>query len=908
MSKVRGSIPLPLLLLALAAIGVVAWLLVGGGLGGSEVDGRGGAEGEDRAGLLLGTRPDGAGKDTEAARATLSGTYDSEDLGGIRVRLLWLATGKPVVAQPVRLIGVRGVLVAELDTDGEGRAFFRDVAPNARYTLHIQGEGFAELLVRNVEVLRGRITDVPDFRLGEKIVLSGRVVDASGRPVPGSAVSVHEMRSDLFQRGMIFAMVDMATGEDVPLARAKTDADGFFNFGTLDSGRYRLQARSGGYATDYEDDVLVRSDRDATVLTLVLGRGADIRGTVKDDQGKPVANALVRAMRDEGRRFNAAGFVQREEAVTDAEGRYTIDTLTPGTDYRFGVIAAGYPTMWQIDSVTAEAGLQRDFTLPRGARIQGVVREKGTGKPVEGAEIVVMAGQMMGGRGGRGGGRGDGGEGAPATMGTQGAKSDAQGRYELDPVQSGPVMTLSVKARGYTAAAASMFTGNALPDLVAGETLEHDIELERGGRIIGRITEAEGGEPIVGAAVEVTGNMAMMWTGSPAATTDLEGRYELVGLLPGEYRVEVRADGFAEATSTDTVTISEQGNEGEINMALSGAGRLVGIVLDAKGDPVAGAKVFARGQSPDEENPGGNMRGGGRMMQRIREQLNPRVTVTDDQGRFELPGLAPRLAWLAAVTADGFVETESERVRIAEGDTREVEIVLLPGGVLEGRVVDEGGRWVSGARVRHGLLDPEMARRRNITSWEIQGVMEPDVVNTASDGTFRLTDLKAGLQVIQVEADGYVTLIKRDVRLQAGEVRTGHLMTVRRGETIKGIVLDDSGRPVSGAAVGMSTGGRPSMGGQNSQDLAPVGESGGDDIAPALFNSTQADGRFRIENVPPGTYSIYVWFAPGFRGATAGSEAAIRDNQVVPGANDIEFRLERAPAGENPFAGRGGNR
>ena len=53
--------------------------------------------------------------------------------------------------------------------------------------------------------------------------------------------------------------------------------------------------------------------------------------------------------------------------------------------------------------------------------------------------------------------------------------------------------------------------------------------------------------------------------------------------------------------------------------------------------------------------------------------------------------------------------------------------------------------------------------------------------------------------------------------------------------------------------------------------------------------------------MPPGSsYSVLVWFAPGFRGWASGDEASIRRG-VAAGARDVEFALKKADAGSMGF-------
>jgi hypothetical protein len=64
---------------------------------------------------------------------------------------------------------------------------------------------------------------------------------------------------------------------------------------------------------------------------------------------------------------------------------------------------------------------------------------------------------------------------------------------------------------------------------------------------------------------------------------------------------------------------------------------------------------------------------------------------------------------------------------------------------------------------------------------------------------------------------------------------------------------------------------------------------------------TDADGKFRVENVPPGDWNVAVGFAPGHLGWFGGSdEGAIKRSVRVP-ARDIEFRLKAQEPGTSGF-------
>src|SRR5262249_1715611 len=124
--------------------------------------------------------------------------------------------------------------------------------------------------------------------------------------------------------------------------------------------------------------------------------------------------------------------------------------------------------------------------------------------------------------------------------------------------------------------------------------------------------------------------------GPRRATTDADGAFTLVDLAPGRMRLTVSHDGYGPATLR--ITLSGDGTRppdlGRID--LPEAGEVAGQVVDARGAPVAGARV-ARDRVPTYLPLG---------------PLPPGVVSTDRDGRFLLGGLPEGKVAIQAYSAD----------------------------------------------------------------------------------------------------------------------------------------------------------------------------------------------------------------------------------------------------------------
>jgi hypothetical protein len=129
-------------------------------------------------------------------------------------------------------------------------------------------------------------------------------------------------------------------------------------------------------------------------------------------------------------------------------------------------------------------------------------------------------------------------------------------------------------------------------------------------------------------------------------------------------------------------------------------------------------------------------------------------------------------------------------IDVGRGDNA-AQLVLLSGAAATGRVVDERGRGVAGARL---VL-------RGASEWQPQADERWDAVMTAGDGGFRFDTIPAGsfrfVATHPESAPGASPLITFD----GVTPRDGVVITLTAGAVVRGRVVDGQQRPVASARV-----------------------------------------------------------------------------------------------------------
>ena len=256
--------------------------------------------------------------------------------------------------------------------------------------------------------------------------------------------------------------------------------------------------------------------------------------------------------------------------------------------------------------------------------------------------------------------------------------------------------------------------------------------------------------------------------------------------------------------------------------------RLTARVTDASGAPVSGARVQAHSWADTR-----------------------RVAETDAEGiaRLDLPPGEGDPA--RAESADGRVTPWTRARRIDTDD--EADLVLLPGALLSGTVVEEGPATpLPGARVT--VREGGSTAEQSSVFWET-----PIAIATTGDtGAFGPLTVPRDLVVtVTVEAPGHVRE-DREVAVPA-EGPLPHLaLELERGGVVTGTVHTPDGRPVPGATVNLLSGDHPHW--VETMD-GPLDTRDTYGILAAVADER---GGYRIDRVPLGGSFIALAKAPGW--------------------------------------------
>jgi protocatechuate 3,4-dioxygenase beta subunit len=688
------------------------------------------------------------------------------------------------------------VLRSEL-TDEDGR-FDLDRLPAVELVGAVRGTGLPTLDFWLPPHGAARTSGGFVLEVGAGTRLSGSALGPDGVPLAGVLLDVTPERSQY-----------VAVEREV--RSATSDANGAFEVRGLEGRRFVVSAR-----TELADGTTLRGlarEVEAGVPVVVhLTPTATLRVVARDRAGAPVTELDVEGSLSDQLSSGQEPGQTVALSLTSPDGNYDVVDLYPG-EWRFAFEPRALAPVTDVDVVVpARTALAIDFELA--ASVFGRVVDP-DGRPIAGGRVTAWATRP---------------EGLSYRLSASEATlTDADGRFELRRLRPGK---LHLAARHPDFARS---TWREL-ELGAGERL-NDLELavRRGATITGRVLD-ENGAPLVDRLVLL--HAVEAWD-PVRLRTDEDGRFEIGGLVPGEWQVMALGivDDDPGAASVDEllmehVVLEDGGAEHvEFGGASAGGGVVRGIAPWAPAE--ASNWVYVRSSD-----------GGTLQSQTLRDDGSFAV-VTSGLGQH-----------LVSVVLEKAVEQGSELFATIESLTPQDALassgpVVLdrPDARYSGRVTDDAGRPLAGVPVRIenvGQLVPghRLAARFSLCTTDREGRFAFEWLTA---GTYRVTI--GGLKYVEggppVARWGAVVL--GPLTMGPGEDPAPVDVVLAPPRAVSGRTVDRDGRPVPRATVFARL-----PGGQLAHELGLVHS---DDEGRFVYDGLPAEGEVRFAALAAGLAS-----------------------------------------------------
>lgn len=510
-----------------------------------------------------------------------------------------------------------------------------------------------------------------------------------------------------------------------------------------------------------------RLERDQVGVATLTGQLTDA------ETGTPIANERVEL-------YDSFSGQQVRTAFTGNGGVYEITEILTGTyQVRFGGNTTYVPE-WFDNQPTQDtaagvtlAGTEPtviDAALVRGGSLQVVVRAADTQFLLP--NVAVTARNV-------------------ATGGTAFSPTGSDGFARFNGLAPGEY-AITTSAAGEYLAQSDAVTAT----IVSEQRTRVNIALQRGARLIGQVLDAQDGTPLAGVSVALYD--AGVETVLPGfRITDAQGRYEIPGVVPGDYKVRFRRFGYltefannsATWTNADTVAISGTTSLNADLLRDVQVGALIGTVtLDPTGVPARSATVALYDALS-------------------KDQLQ--ATSTDNRGEYRftsVPSGTYLVRFVPPTTSGYAIEWFDNQFRIDQATpisvtTNQVataNAVLSPApSRIAGRVTAaDTGDPLAGVQV--GVFIQATGERVGVRTTNAQGV-------------YTVTGLISGTYVVEAQPPFGSSYARqwfdgKRSRLTADPVTTTATLTgtadfALQITTLTGRVVDRAGQPVPGASI-----------------------------------------------------------------------------------------------------------
>jgi hypothetical protein len=520
-------------------------------------------------------------------------------------------------------------------------------------------------------------------------------------------------------------------------------------------------------------------------VSLVLRAPEGVAGRVVDEAGQAVAKFSVDAGRLGKGPLASLGQEKKTQRYEDSSGNFVLANLSEGR-WKLTATAEGFA---RSDALEIEIPKRADaqpivITLVHGASVKGIVHSP-TGTPIAGADVAVDNGKpnwqnML-----------DAGD-APK------AKSQPDGTFLIEGLKPGKT-ALYAKHKDFARSVSQSL------DLAPAQHADGaDLVLREGGTLTGEIY-AESGSPATGMMVQASETKIF---DQQMTFSDGRGHFQIEHLEPGSYQIVAMPTG-AESSGDDADSKPSDGSAQQglgdmmskmkMTMADIKESETTHVVLGAPpADPV---HVTGRVTHAGEPYAGA-------MMSFVREGKGKmgafRTATVDKDGNYTIKLDEPGNYAVSVQKILGMGQQNA--VEFASEIPKEKEYKLdfaLPTARISGQVLGPEGDPAPGTRVS---LHPETA----ITAGTMWGGQYSESA-TDAEGRFDVQALRPGKYTLIVggmtmgglfgDQGGFGRQLKGDIHLSEGEWMKGVDFHLKRPGVIDVEVVDDSGSPVSEAAL-----------------------------------------------------------------------------------------------------------